>query len=78
MEVYDNNGDYVLFDGETGLANCKMMATSPEMYKLLYCIVVLLDTKTAYSSSIGSICGNIVNRARATLAKASGESEVCW
>ena len=35
FEVYDDNGNYVLFDGDAGFANCNLIAAAPDMYVAL-------------------------------------------
>ena len=50
FEVYDNNGNYVLFDGDAGFANCNLIAAAPDMYVALRGLleIVCIDCNSSY------------------------------
>lgn len=68
FEVYDDNGNYVLFDGDAGFANCNLIAAAPDM-----CVAL---RELINSVLNGDPCHNAIQRGKAALAKAAGESEV--
>ena len=82
FEVYDDNGNYVLFDGDAGLANCNLIAAAPDMYVALrmYQEVFEKIRKSAWfiDANFHEIMNlnKVMTAADAALAKAAGEKEV--
>ena len=81
FEVYDDNGNYVLFDGDAGFANCNLIAAAPDMYVALrmYQEVFEKIRKSAWfiDANFHEIMSlnKVMTAADAAIAKASGESE---
>ena len=75
FEVYDDNGNYVLFDGDAGFANCNLIAAAPDMYVALRGLleIVCVDCKSSYEIDGKCVkCPRVV-AAEAALKKAGGE-----
>ena len=73
FEVYDDNGNYVLFDGDAGFANCNLIAAAPELYDTLQSHVEYIDRECI---PCGETACELMAAAHNVLAKAAGESEV--
>ena len=73
FEVYDDNGNYVLFDGDAGFANCNLIAAAPELYDMLQSLVEYIDRECI---PCGETACELMAAAHNVLAKAAGESEV--
>ena len=81
FEVYDDNGNYVLFDGDAGCANCNFIAAAPELYEVIWNICFGNSTTVNCAKCGGNDHGDGIEhcskdcplyKARAALAKASG------
>lgn len=72
FEVYDDNGNYVLFDGDTGFANCNLIASAPKLYAACYEML-----RYYYEQNTNTTVFNTaLELMKQAVAEAAGESEV--
>lgn len=72
FEVYDDNGNYVLFDGDAGFANCNLIAAAPKLYAACYEML-----RYYYEQNTNTTVFNTaLELMKQAVAEAAGESEV--
>ena len=72
FEVYDDNGNYVLFDGDAGFANCNLIAAAPKLYEACYEML-----RYYYEQNTNTTVFNTaLELMKQAVAEAAGESEV--